>query len=276
MKKDLPDIQKSQESRNIPLKWVGVKDIIMPFALLKKNGGRVPIEAKIKIGVSLDSKTKGTHMSRLTEILNKYHGNYALNPISKEGYFGGVHIHKMLEELVDKLESENAYCKMNFKYFVEKKSPVSEQKGIMDYDCSFEGYIVDGQYEFFITVKAPIMTVCPCSKEISESGAHNQRGYAKIKVKSPESDFVWIEDLIDLVASQGSCDIYPLLKRNDEKWVTEHSYDNPKFVEDVVRDIAVALKRINIEEYEIEVETIESIHNHQAFAFTDWTMVNNL
>lgn len=270
----LPDIQQEKDLRNIPIKWVGIKDIVLPISLLNKSQKLVPIEANIKLGVGLDKNTRGTHMSRFVETLENYAAPNIYSQASEE-YFGGLRIHQFLRKIKKELNAPSAYLKMDFKYFITKKAPVSKKTGVLDYDCSFEGMLDKDSYTFYITVKVPIMTVCPCSKEISEAGAHNQRGFITITVQSPEKDFVWIEDLIELIEKAGSCQIYPLLKRDDEKWVTETSYKNAKFVEDVIRDVVILMEEAGFDFYDVKAETIESIHNHQAFAETDSSIKGN-
>ncbi len=158
--------------------------------------------------------------------------------------------------------------KFKFKYFIEKKAPVTGLTSQMCYDCSFKGQIVDNEYKFILGVKVPVTTLCPCSKEISDNGAHNQRAIVTVKVSYDEDKHIWIEDLIELVESCGSCPVYPLLKREDEKYVTEKAWDNPKFVEDVLRDVVVKLRNHEtVNEFEVECEAHESIHNHSAWAY---------
>ena len=171
----------------------------------------------------------------------------------------------MLREMAKKLEAESGHIEMTFPYFVQKKAPVSGVKSLMDYEVTFIGEILDGKESFTLKVLVPVTSLCPCSKKISEHGAHNQRSHVTITARI--SKFVWIEELIDLAENEASSQLYGLLKRPDEKYVTEHAYDNPKFVEDMVRDVAANLNRDQrIEGYVVESENFESIHNHSAYA----------
>ena len=178
----------------------------------------------------------------------------------------------MLEEIRVKLDAQCAYGVMKFPFFIEKQAPVSGEKGIMSYSCTYEGKSkVDGK-EFYICIEVPVTTVCPCSKAISEYGAHNQRGIVRVKLLY--SDFFWIEDVIDIIEKSASSGLYSVLKRKDEKYVTEYAYDNPRFVEDVVREVYLALKNFPMENsfkwFSVEAENFESIHNHNAYAYTEF------
>ena len=173
-----------------------------------------------------------------------------------------------LEKIIKNLDAQSGELEFKFTYFIDKKSPVKGMVAPMSYHCSFEGRIENGDYKFILGVEVPVTTLCPCSKEISENGAHNQRAFIKVRVSYDESEQVWIEDLIELIESCASCPVYPLLKREDEKFVTEKAWDNPKFVEDVLRDVVVKLRNHSvIKEFEVECEAFESIHNHSAWAF---------
>ena len=180
----------------------------------------------------------------------------------------GVDIKGCLEKIIKNLDAQSGELEFNFTYFIDKKSPVTGLFAPMSYDCSFEGRIDNGDYKFILGVTVPVTTLCPCSKEISDNGAHNQRAFIKVKVSYDESQQVWIEDLIELIEGCSSCPVYPLLKREDEKFVTEKAWDNPKFVEDVLRDTVISLRNLDvIKEFEVECEAFESIHNHSAWAF---------
>lgn len=261
----IKDVQNQKDLRNIPIQKVGVKDVEIPLKIerkpddINKPSELKTVYAKVKMSVSLSSDYKGTHMSRFIEILNKY----------KKEVLDSDDIEKVLFDMKNKLEAKSAYLKFDFKYFIRKTAPVSKMTSLMCYDCAFEGEVnEDNNYDFFLIVKVPITTLCPCSKEISQYGAHNQRAILKIKISYGKEEQVWIEDLIKTAESCASSEIYPLLKREDEKFVTEHAYENPKFVEDVIRDIVKKLnenKVINF--YEVEMEAFESIHNHNAWAY---------
>ena len=197
-------------------------------------------------------------MSRFVEVLTEWQHKNLL----------GVDIKGCLEKIITNLEAESGELEFQFTYFIDKKSPVKGIEAPMSYHCSFEGRIENGDYKFILGVEVPVTTLCPCSKEISDNGAHNQRALIKVKISYDESEQVWLEDLISLIESCASCPVYPLLKREDEKFVTEKAWDNPKFVEDVLRDVVVKLRNHEvINEFEVECEAFESIHNHSAWAF---------
>jgi len=256
------DVQSQKDNRNIDIQKVGVKDVETPLTITRKlKNGKTDSQtvfAKAKMSVSLPSHFKGTHMSRFVEILNDYRRKNLV----------GVDIHAMLEEIREKLESNSAYLKFDFKYFIKKTAPVSELSSLMSYDCFFEGLLDDEGYKFYLGAKVPVTTLCPCSKEISEAGAHNQRAIVKVKASYPKGEHIWLEDLIADVEKCASSEVYSLLKREDEKYVTEAAFNNPKFVEDVLRDVVLKLKSNPIiNSYEVEIEAFESIHNHSAWAY---------
>ena len=254
----IKDVQKTIDERNIPLQKVGVKDVETLLNIERKGQkASQKVYAKAKMSVYLPSNYKGTHMSRFIEILEDYRKKNLI----------GVDIKKMLEDMKIKLESKSAYLKFDFKYFIKKGAPKSALEALMCYDCYFEGTLDENDnYKFFLGAKVPITTLCPCSKEISNNGAHNQRAIVSVKVSYPENKHIWLEDLIQEIENCGSCELYSLLKREDEKFVTERAYENPKFVEDVMRDVVLKLQSINaIDYYEVEIEAFESIHNHSAW-----------
>ena len=252
------DVQNQKDSRNIDIQKVGVKNVEIPLVVQIKPNGTQTVYAKAKMSVSLPKEYKGTHMSRFIEILEEDRTKGLL----------GVDIKKLLSKMRDKLGANSAYAKFDFKYFVEKSAPKSELKSLMCYDCYFEGIYNDNDYKFYLGAKIPIATLCPCSKEISKYGAHNQRATVKVKISYDEDQHIWLEDLIKDIEQSGSCELYSLLKREDEKTVTENAYDNPKFVEDVLRDVVLKLQNNKIiNEFEIEIEAMESIHNHNAWAY---------
>jgi GTP cyclohydrolase I len=200
---------------------------------------------------------KGTHMSRFVEILEEHEREITVETFQV-----------MLREMVERLEAEEGHIEMSFPYFIEKKAPVSGVKSLMDYEVTFKGEIKKGKQSFTMKVVVPVTSLCPCSKRISERGAHNQRSHVTVTART--NDFVWIEEIVDLVEKQGSSELYGLLKRPDEKYVTERAYDNPKFVEDMVRDVAAVLNLDErIEAYVVESENFESIHNHSAYALIE-------
>jgi len=234
---------------------VGVKGLRYPITVLDKNEGQQRTIASINMYVSLPQHFKGTHMSRFIEILNKHSGSLDIRS------FG-----KLLPEIKEKLEADSAYVELHFPYFIKKHAPVSGSESLVDYDVIYKGIIDhDNNKSMWITVHVPICTVCPCSKEISDRGAHNQRGMVRLSIQMKK--FMWLEDLILLVESAGSGQLYALLKREDEKFCTEFAYDHPRFVEDVVREVGARLRDdANVTRFKVETETIESIHNHNAYA----------
>ncbi|HYA43246.1 MAG TPA: GTP cyclohydrolase FolE2 [Syntrophobacteraceae bacterium] len=252
------DIQSQADYRNINIDKVGVKDIRYPVTVMNKNNGVQHTVASINMYVNVPHDFKGTHMSRFIEILNQFHGRLDIREFSS-----------VLEALQEHLQAESAHMEISFPYFIRKLSPITESAGLMEYRCRISGSLDrKNGYDLVVEVNVPITTVCPCSKEISDHGAHNQRGMVRIAVRFKR--FIWIEDLIELVEKAASCDVYSVLKRPDEKYVTEYAYENPKFVEDVVRDIAFGLKQDqNVRWFLVDVENFESIHNHSAYAFIE-------
>ncbi|MBO5446702.1 GTP cyclohydrolase I FolE2 [bacterium] len=254
----MKDVQNSQDNRNVDIQKVGIKHVELPLVVQRKNKSDKVVYAKARVCVSLPRDYKGTHMSRFVEVLNEWRSKKLL----------GVDIRGCLEEVVKRLDAQSGELEFDFKYFVDKQAPVSNLSAPMCYDCSFEGRIDNGQYKFVLGVKVPVTTLCPCSKEISEYGAHNQRAIISVKVSYDETEHIWLEDLIELIESCASCPVHPLLKRQDEKYVTEKAWENPKFVEDVLRDTVVKLRENStIKEFEVDCEAFESIHNHSAWAY---------
>ena len=254
----MKDVQNSQDNRNVDIQKVGIKHVELPLVVQRKNKTDKVVYAKARVCVSLPRDYKGTHMSRFVEVLNEWRSKKLL----------GVDIRGCLEEVVKRLDAQSGELEFDFKYFVDKQAPVSNLSAPMCYDCSFEGRIDNGEYKFVLGVKVPVTTLCPCSKEISEYGAHNQRAIISVKVSYDETEHIWLEDLIELIESCASCPVHPLLKRQDEKYVTEKAWENPKFVEDVLRDTVVKLRENStIKEFEVDCEAFESIHNHSAWAY---------
>ena len=258
MNNKLKDIQNKEDKRGIDIQKVGIKNLEMPLIIQRKDDNNQVVNAKVSMSVSLPSNYKGTHMSRFVEVLNCW---------SKRNLLG-VDIKGCLEEIKDKLNSKSAELSFKFKYFIEKKAPISNLSSLMGYDCSFEGILDKENYKFILGVEVPVTTLCPCSKEISEYSAHNQRALVKVKINYDNTDHIWIEDLIKEIESCSSCELFPLLKREDEKYVTEKAYNNPKFVEDILRDVILKLRSNKIIKFfEIDIESFESIHNHSAWAY---------
>ncbi len=257
----IKDVQKQRDLRNIPIQKVGVKGVEIPLEIERKSkdGLEKIVYAKADMSVDLPAHFKGTHMSRFIEILNDY----------RRECLKSDDIEKILFEMKKRLEANSAYLKFSFKYFLPKTAPVSKKTSLMCYDCAFVGEVDQNcNFKFYLTAKVPVTTLCPCSKEISSYGAHNQRALVKLKVSYDNDKHIWLEDLIEIIESSSSSEIYPLLKREDEKFVTEQAYENPKFVEDIIRDVVSGLEKNEIINfYEIEVEAFESIHSHNAWAY---------
>ena len=254
----MKDIQNLEDTRDVDIQKVGIKHIEVPLIIQRKNNSNQTVCAKARVSVSLPKKYKGTHMSRFVEVLSEWQTKNLL----------GVDIKGCLEKIIKKLHAQSGELEFKFKYFIDKSAPVTGFSAPMSYECSFEGRIIEGDYKFILGVVVPVTTLCPCSKEISENGAHNQRAYISVKVSYDEAEHIWLEDLIELVEGCASCPVYPLLKRKDEKFVTEKAWDNPKFVEDVLRDVVVKLRKHKaVKEFEVECEAFESIHNHSAWAY---------
>ena len=250
----IPDIQASPDSRRIAIDKVGVKSVRYPIKLREKGGGEQTTVASVDMMVSLPHHQKGTHMSRFLEVLNQY-----AHPLTPECI--GV----VARAIKERLEADHAHLTLSFPYFIEKSAPVSGAKGLMDYEVTFEA-VCNAQDDFVLRVRAPATSLCPCSKEISEYGAHNQRCEVEAAVRC-SGETMWIEDLVAHLERAASAQVYACLKRPDEKYVTEEAYDNPKFVEDIVRDLAAGLEADErVTWYSISSENFESIHNHNAYA----------
>lgn len=252
----MKDIQNQYDHRRIPIDKVGIKNLRYPITVLDRKKSLQHTVASINMYVDLPHENKGTHMSRFVEILNLFRPEVSLKKISV-----------VLDQMKKDLNAASAHIEVTFPYFIEKKAPVSHSAGLMDYTCRFVGSSdPQGKVDLVSEVIVPITSVCPCSKEISDGGAHNQRG--KVQLSTRFKKFIWIEDMIELVEECASCDVYSILKRVDEKWVTEKAFSNPKFVEDIVRDIAEKLnKDHNITWFSVSAENFESIHNHSAYAY---------
>ena len=251
---NIPDVQNTKDRRHIAINKVGIKDIRHPVQVKDRSGSVQHTVADFNMYVDLPHHFKGTHMSRFVEILNSHE-----REISVESF------REMLSEMTERLDAECGHIEMRFTYFINKKAPVTGVESLLDYQVTFIGDRENGENHVSIKVVVPVTSLCPCSKKISEYGAHNQRSHVTVNVRT--SGFVWIEDLIDIVEKEASCELYGLLKRPDEKHVTERAYDNPKFVEDMVRDVAARLNEDDrIKSYILESENFESIHNHSAYA----------
>jgi GTP cyclohydrolase I len=250
----LADCQSQPDSRQLRIDKVGVKGLSYPIEVLDKKHKTQDTVAKISLLVDLPKDFKGTHMSRFVEVLNA-HGRL----VNVEN------LPSMLHELQRKLSAQVAHIEMEFPYFMEKEAPVTKAKGLVDYQVKFDASTHGKEVTFTVTVTVPVTTLCPCSKAISARGAHNQRGYVTLALRSIKP--IWIEDMIAMIEASASSEIYSLLKRPDEKFVTERAYDNPVFVEDLVRNVAVRCNQHpDITWYKVEAENMESIHNHSAYA----------
>lgn len=253
----MEDVQSRKDDRAIPLDQVGVTDLKYPIVVLDQKNEKQHTIATLTMSVNLPHHFKGTHMSRFLEVLNEHRGEVTMRTLPT-----------ICAALRERLEAESARIEVHFTYFIEKAAPVSGAKGLMDYECSFVGEVSGSKSEFTLSVKVPVTSLCPCSKEISDYGAHNQRGFITMEVRTgPE--LVWIEELVAVAERSSSAPVYPLLKRADERHVTMQAYDNPVFVEDMVRNSAAELQRdTRVTWYAVHAVNQESIHNHAAFART--------
>ena len=250
---EVEDVQAHADTRQLPINRVGIKEIRHPVRVKDRSAGEQHTIASFNMYVSLPHNFKGTHMSRFVEIL---HGE---REISVESF------RAMLSTMTARLEADSGHIEMKFPFFVMKKAPISGVESLMDYQATLIGENHHGEVETWVQVEVPVTSLCPCSKKISDYGAHNQRSHVTIKARL--RSHIWIEELIEIAESEASCELYGILKRPDEKYVTERAYDNPKFVEDVVRDVATRLNRDErISAYVVESENFESIHNHSAYA----------
>ena len=254
---EIDDVQAQADTRRIAIDKVGIKDIRHPVRIKDRSEGEQHTIATFNMYVYLPHNFKGTHMSRFVEILNAHEREITVESFKD-----------MLTEMAERLESETGHIEMSFPYFINKAAPVSGVQSLMDYEVTLIGEVTHGQAEMFVKVQVPVTSLCPCSKSISDHGAHNQRSHVTVSVKTDE--FIWIEELVELVEQEASCELYGLLKRPDEKLVTERAYDNPKFVEDLVRDVAGRLNDLDkVLAYTVEAENFESIHNHSAYALIE-------
>lgn len=259
------DVQSCRDDRNIPIDQVGVSDLRYPIVILDQDRGKQETVANLSMTVSLPHHFKGTHMSRFIEVLNEHRGEVTMRTLPD-----------ILHSLKERLEAETARVEVTFPYFLERTAPASKAKGLMEYECTFVGESNGKTDDFVFGVRVPVTSLCPCSKTISEYGAHNQRGYVTIEVRSvrkPDGspEFIWIEELIDIAEKSASAPVYALLKREDEKVVTEQAYDNPVFVEDIVRNVAQKMMDDpRVAWFQVKTVNQESIHNHSAFARIEW------
>jgi GTP cyclohydrolase IB len=250
---EVEDVQAHADTRQLPINRVGIKDISHPVRIKDRSAGEQHTIATFKMYVSLPHNFKGTHMSRFVEIL------HTEREVSVESFRG------MLDAMTTRLEADAGHIEMSFPFFVMKRAPVSGVESLMDYRAGLIGEQRRGHIDLWVRVSVPVTSLCPCSKRISDYGAHNQRSHLTITAKL--RSHMWIEELIEIAESEASCELYAILKRPDEKYVTERAYDNPKFVEDMVRDVAARLSHDGrVAAYVVEAENFESIHNHSAYA----------
>ena len=251
---ELTDIQKEHDHRELPIDKVGVRNLRFPIRIRDKAHVHQNTIATIGMYVDLPHQFKGTHMSRFIEVLNA-HGN----TIHVEN------IPKILSTMQEKLHAQTAHLEMNFPFFLEKTAPITNKTGLLDYGAAFDATANGTEIDFVLEVRVNVTTLCPCSKAISSHGAHNQRGEVTVQLRSKET--VWIEDVIGLIEASASSELFSLLKRPDEKYVTEKAYQNPVFVEDLVRNAATRLnEHPSVTWYKVGAENFESIHNHNAYA----------
>jgi len=254
----LADVQADPDGRQVPIAKVGVHNIRFPIAVKDQRKTAQHTVATIDMSVNLPDHFKGTHMSRFMEILN-----------SHDGEFSGEALPAILGTMRERLNAEKAQLRVSFPYFMEKRAPVTGAPGLLSYDCAFEASS-GAEDDFVLTVRVPVTTLCPCSREISSRGAHNQRGLVTVEARFTGE--LWIEEVVALVDDSASCDLYPVLKRADEKWVTERAYDNPRFVEDLVREVTLRLREMEqVTWFRVHVVNFESIHEHDAYAEVEET-----
>ena len=262
---DLEDVQNHSDERQIPIDQVGVSGLRYPIFVLDRAHQRQETVATVSMSVGLPHHFKGTHMSRFVEVLNEHRGEVTMRTLPA-----------VLHDLCKRLDAESARVELAFPYFIERAAPISGAAALMDYDCTFIAETKDGMDDFVLRVGVPVTTVCPCSKTISDRGAHNQRGVVSVEVRgathSGASEFIWIEELIELAEQSASAPVYSLLKRPDERHLTMHAYDHPVFVEDVVRNVAHHLQADErVAWFRVACVNQESIHNHNAFAKIEWS-----
>ena len=252
------DVQNFADDRDVPLGKVGVKGVRYPITVLDKARGTQRTVASVDLFANLPHHFKGTHMSRFIEAFQRHRDDLSMPRFLE-----------MLTEIRADLEADSAFALVSFPYFMDKSAPVSGLPSAMVYECRYEGSVSAGGKDFRVSVAVPVQTVCPCSKAISDRRAHNQRGVVRVEVEL--GPFFWIEDLIAIVENAASSPVFTLLKREDEKYLTERAYDNPKFVEDLVRDVYIGIRSLErFPRFSVEAENFESIHNHSAFAYAEY------
>jgi len=258
LRKQLPDCAAEQDSRALDIQEVGISGLSYPISVWDRNRELQHTVAEIQLAVSLPSHFKGTHMSRFVEVLGEFRGELSLSTTPD-----------LLAALQRRLESEDAHLQVSFPYFMQREAPVSGAKSLMEYGCQFKATRSGEQLDFVLCVDVPVTTLCPCSKAISKYGAHSQRGIVQVELRFEE--MVWIEEVVEAVESCASAPLFALLKREDEKWVTERAYENPRFVEDLVRDVVLKLRALpGVTWLKVRADNLETIHKHQAYAVITW------
>jgi len=253
----MKDVQNQHDERRIEIQKVGVKHVKYPIVVLDKKNRTQQTVATINMYADLPHEFKGTHMSRFIDVVNEYYVD-----ISMHNFF------EMLGKVRRLLDARRAYTEVIFPYFIEKQAPISGERSMMEYVCEYVGEVSDQYEHLYVGIQVPIATVCPCSLEISDQGAHNQRGIVRVKLLF--DTFFWIEDVISIVEQSGSSEVYTLLKREDEKYITEQAFKRPRFVEDVVREVTQKLEATgDFRWFSVEAENFESIHNHSAYAYVE-------
>lgn len=260
----MEDVQNRRDHREIPIDRVGVTNLRYPIIVWDRENEKQSTVATLSLSVHLPHHFKGTHMSRFLEVLNDYRGEFTIRTLPE-----------IVDTLKERLESEAAHLEVRFPYFIEKKAPVTQRVSLLDVEGYFHGVSTADGDDFILGVTVPVTSLCPCSKEISEYGAHNQRSFITIEVRMMSmdtNDFIWMEELIDVAESAASAPLYPLLKRPDERHVTMEAYDNPAFVEDIARNVAQSLMDdTRVAWFKVTCVNQESIHNHDAFSEISWT-----
>ncbi len=261
----MEDIQNSRDDRQWPIDQVGVSELRYPIVVLDRERERQHTVGRVNLSVSLPHHFRGTHMSRFVEVLNEFRGELTMHTLPR-----------LLHRLKQRLDANAARAEVCFPYFLTRAAPVTGAEAIMDYECGFLGESNGCSDDFVLRVQVPVTSLCPCSKAISDYGAHNQRGHVTVEIKSVRGasgtpELIWIEEVIDWVEQSASAPVYPLLKRPDERHVTMQAYDNPAFVEDIVREVARRLRDDRrVAWFRVHVVNQESIHNHAAFARIEW------
>ncbi|CAB1129599.1 GTP cyclohydrolase FolE2 [Candidatus Hydrogenisulfobacillus filiaventi] len=256
----LPDIQDQRDERGLPIQRVGIKDVRLPLTIRQRDGQLQTVQATVTLTVDLAAHKKGTHMSRFVAVLHEW----------RTQEVDASSLRELLEAMKQRLGASYVDVILSFTYFVTKHAPVTGLASLLDYRVSLAAELDrHDQFRLLVGMEVPYTSLCPCSKEISDYGAHNQRGSLRVKLEvDPAHPALTLEDLGELLEAQSSCEVYPLLKRPDEKFVTEYAYDHPKFVEDILRDTVLALREDpRVGWFEAEIENYESIHNHNAYAY---------